>query len=225
MGFMILPTIASSPRTRCPRCRSRCARARSASARSKLQVSLRVVFPAALSGIVAAIVLGVSRAVGETMIVLVAAGPGGQQLSRDPREPHADDDRVHRARPAKGDIADRQHRVQDDLRGRHDAVRDHAGHEPDLDPLRAQVQAGVRVSAHGAGDPAGVDDRGGPRTSRSGCAAGLPRAVDPAARRAARSTWSSTALGRLSLDFLTSFPSIDADKAGHPGRASGARSG
>jgi phosphate transport system permease protein len=41
---------------------------------SKLQVSLRVVFPAALSGIVAAIVLGISRAIGETMIVLLAAG-------------------------------------------------------------------------------------------------------------------------------------------------------
>ena len=37
-------------------------------------MSLRVVFPAALSGIVAAVVLGVSRAIGETMIVLVAAG-------------------------------------------------------------------------------------------------------------------------------------------------------
>jgi phosphate transport system permease protein len=33
-----------------------------------------VVFPAALSGIVAALVLGISRAVGETMIVAIAAG-------------------------------------------------------------------------------------------------------------------------------------------------------
>ena len=41
---------------------------------SKLQVSTRVVFPAALSGIVAAIVLGVSRAVGETMVVVIAGG-------------------------------------------------------------------------------------------------------------------------------------------------------
>jgi phosphate transport system permease protein len=52
---------------------------------SKLQVSMRVVFPAALSGIVAAIVLGFSRAIGETMIVLIA---GGQQanLGIDPQE-------------------------------------------------------------------------------------------------------------------------------------------
>ena len=41
---------------------------------SKLQVSTRVVVPAALSGIVASFVLAISRAVGETMIVLIAAG-------------------------------------------------------------------------------------------------------------------------------------------------------
>ena len=41
---------------------------------SKLRVSLRVVAPAALSGIVAALILGISRAVGETMAVTIAAG-------------------------------------------------------------------------------------------------------------------------------------------------------
>ena len=41
---------------------------------SRMRVATRVVFPAALSGIVASIVLGVSRAVGETMIVLLVAG-------------------------------------------------------------------------------------------------------------------------------------------------------
>jgi phosphate transport system permease protein len=41
---------------------------------TKLKVSTRVVFPAAISGIVASIVLATSRAVGETMIVLLAAG-------------------------------------------------------------------------------------------------------------------------------------------------------
>lgn len=40
----------------------------------KLKVSTRVVFPAAISGIVASIVLATSRAIGETMIVLLAAG-------------------------------------------------------------------------------------------------------------------------------------------------------
>jgi len=41
---------------------------------SRMQVSLRVVFPAALSGVVAALVLGASRAIGETVIILVAGG-------------------------------------------------------------------------------------------------------------------------------------------------------
>lgn len=41
---------------------------------SKLQTALRVVLPAATSGVTAAIVLGISRAVGETMIVAIAAG-------------------------------------------------------------------------------------------------------------------------------------------------------
>ena len=52
----------------------------------KLQVSTRIVVPAAISGIIAAFVLGFSRAVGETMIVLIA---GGQlaQITADPRQP------------------------------------------------------------------------------------------------------------------------------------------
>jgi phosphate transport system permease protein len=41
---------------------------------TKLKVSTRVVFPAAISGIVASLVLALSRAVGETMIALLAAG-------------------------------------------------------------------------------------------------------------------------------------------------------
>ncbi|MGH2957042.1 MAG: phosphate ABC transporter permease subunit PstC [Solirubrobacterales bacterium] len=41
---------------------------------TKLKVSTRVVFPAAISGIVASVVLAASRAVGETMVVLLVAG-------------------------------------------------------------------------------------------------------------------------------------------------------
>ncbi len=41
---------------------------------TKLQVSTRIVVPAAISGIVASYVLAISRAIGETMIVLIAAG-------------------------------------------------------------------------------------------------------------------------------------------------------
>ena len=43
---------------------------------TRLETSLKVVVTAALSGIIAAFILGVSRAVGETMIVAVAAGSG-----------------------------------------------------------------------------------------------------------------------------------------------------
>ena len=48
---------------------------------SKARVAVRVVVPAAISGIVAGIVLAASRAVGETMIVLLAAGAGNPNLS------------------------------------------------------------------------------------------------------------------------------------------------
>jgi phosphate transport system permease protein len=52
---------------------------------SRLQVSTRIVVPAAISGIVASFVLAISRAIGETMIVLIAAG-GIAQITLDPRE-------------------------------------------------------------------------------------------------------------------------------------------
>src|SRR4029453_11352199 len=39
--------------------------------------SIRVVFPAAVSGIVASLILGASRAIGETMVVAIAAGATG----------------------------------------------------------------------------------------------------------------------------------------------------
>jgi phosphate transport system permease protein len=51
----------------------------------RMTVTLRVVFPAAVSGIVAALILGFSRAVGETMVVAIAAGAtGGSSRSFNP---------------------------------------------------------------------------------------------------------------------------------------------
>ena len=50
---------------------------------TKLRVSLRVVLPAALSGVVASLILGISRAVGETMAVTIAAG-ATPQITLDP---------------------------------------------------------------------------------------------------------------------------------------------
>ena len=43
---------------------------------TKFETSMQVVLPAALSGIGAALIIGISRAVGETMIVAVASGSG-----------------------------------------------------------------------------------------------------------------------------------------------------
>jgi phosphate transport system permease protein len=47
--------------------------------------ALRVVFPAAISGIIAAVILGISRAIGETMVVALAAGLNGI-MTFDPTE-------------------------------------------------------------------------------------------------------------------------------------------
>jgi phosphate transport system permease protein len=46
----------------------------------KVTTVLRVVFPAAISGIVAALILAISRAIGETMVVALAAGGSGGAL-------------------------------------------------------------------------------------------------------------------------------------------------
>ncbi|MFZ0014709.1 MAG: phosphate ABC transporter permease subunit PstC [Acidimicrobiia bacterium] len=50
---------------------------------SKLEVSLRIVVPAALSGIAAGIVVAISRAVGETMVVTLAAGAAPRNFQWD----------------------------------------------------------------------------------------------------------------------------------------------
>jgi phosphate transport system permease protein len=55
---------------------------------TRLETALKVVLPAATSGVAAAFILGISRAVGETMIVAIAAGQQ-PNLTFDPREPAA----------------------------------------------------------------------------------------------------------------------------------------
>jgi phosphate transport system permease protein len=55
---------------------------------TRMQTALRVVFPSALSGITAAYVLGISRAIGETMVVAIAAGMQ-PTLTWNPLEPAA----------------------------------------------------------------------------------------------------------------------------------------
>ena len=54
----------------------------------RAQTTFRVVFPAGVSGIVAALILGISRAIGETMVVAIAAGAvGGALFHFSPLEP------------------------------------------------------------------------------------------------------------------------------------------
>jgi len=76
MGIMILPLVASMSEdalSAVPRALREGAYGLGA---TRLETSLRVVVPAALSGILAAVVVAMSRAVGETMIVALAAGAG-----------------------------------------------------------------------------------------------------------------------------------------------------
>lgn len=103
MGFMVIPTIASVSEDAMSAVPQSLREGSFGLGATRLQTSLRVVFPAALSGIVAAIVLGASRAVGETMIVLIAAGQIAQ-ITADVREPSFTMT-SYIASVAKGDLA------------------------------------------------------------------------------------------------------------------------
>jgi phosphate transport system permease protein len=74
VGLMILPIIASISEDAMRAVPSSLREAAFGLGASKRQVSLRVVVPAALSGISASVILAFSRAVGETMAVTIAAG-------------------------------------------------------------------------------------------------------------------------------------------------------
>lgn len=74
VGIMIIPTIASISEDAMAAVPQGLRQGAYALGSSRMTVSLRVVLPAALSGVMASIVLGISRAVGETMIVAIAAG-------------------------------------------------------------------------------------------------------------------------------------------------------
>jgi phosphate transport system permease protein len=85
MGLLVLPTIASVSEDAMSAVPASLREGAFGLGASKLQVSVRVVFPAALSGVVAALVLGASRAMGETVIVLIAGGQA-PNLSLNPQE-------------------------------------------------------------------------------------------------------------------------------------------
>jgi phosphate transport system permease protein len=74
IGFLIIPTVASISEDSMSAVPHSLREGAFGLGAGKLQVTLRVIFPAALSGIVASLVLAMSRAVGETMVVLLASG-------------------------------------------------------------------------------------------------------------------------------------------------------
>jgi len=103
MGILILPLIASVSEdalSAVPRSLREAAYGLGA---TKYEVVFKVVLPAALSGISAAIILGISRAIGETMIVAVAAG-AGPNLTANPFE-GAETMTGHIVRISSGDLS------------------------------------------------------------------------------------------------------------------------
>ena len=74
VGIMIIPTVSSLSEDALRAVPRALREAAFGLGATKLEVSLKVVVPAALSGIVASFILGVSRAIGETMAVSIAAG-------------------------------------------------------------------------------------------------------------------------------------------------------
>jgi len=86
LGIMIIPTVASLSEDAMSAVPQSLRQASFALGANRMRTTLRVVFPAAVSGITASIVLPASRAVGETMIVALAAGTQAQVVSS-PTEP------------------------------------------------------------------------------------------------------------------------------------------
>ncbi len=74
MGIMILPLVSSISEDAMRAVPVYLREGSYAMGATRLQTAVQVVFPSAISGIMAAYILGISRAVGETMIVAVAAG-------------------------------------------------------------------------------------------------------------------------------------------------------
>lgn len=84
VGVMLIPTVASLSEDAMASVPQALRDGAYGLGADRLQVSLKVVVPAAISGIIASFVLAISRAVGETMIVLIAVGQL-PQLTLDPR--------------------------------------------------------------------------------------------------------------------------------------------
>jgi phosphate transport system permease protein len=103
MGIMILPLVSSLSEDALHAVPNGLREGAYALGATKMQAALRVVVPAALSGISASFILAVSRAIGETMIVAIAAG-GEPRLTLNPLGP-VETMTAYIVHVAKGDIA------------------------------------------------------------------------------------------------------------------------
>lgn len=88
MGIMIIPYVSSLSEDAMRAVPMSLREGAYAMGANRIITALKVVYPAALSGIVASYILAISRAIGETMIVAIAAGMQ-PNLTLDPREPAA----------------------------------------------------------------------------------------------------------------------------------------
>ena len=86
MGVMIIPMVSSLSEDAMRAVPNALREGAYALGATKVEVATKVVLPAALSGIVAAFILAMSRAIGETMIVFIAAGQN-EKLTFNPLEP------------------------------------------------------------------------------------------------------------------------------------------
>jgi len=86
MGILILPTIATMTEDALNAVPDALRQAAYGLGATRLETALRIVVPAAISGIAAAFIVGISRAIGETMIVALAAG-AGPNLTLNPFKP------------------------------------------------------------------------------------------------------------------------------------------
>lgn len=88
IGFMIIPYVSSLSEDAMRAVPNHFREASMALGASQFQTTFRVVLPSAFSGITSAYVLAISRALGETMVVAIAAG-NQPQLTLDPTQPAA----------------------------------------------------------------------------------------------------------------------------------------
>ena len=79
VGILTIPLIASVSEDALSAVPNSLREASSGLGAKKVTTTIKITIPAAISGLVAAFIIGISRAIGETMVVFLAAGGGGNQ--------------------------------------------------------------------------------------------------------------------------------------------------